>query len=295
MVLDGLPFTRGECGVTVPACPSPTDDDGHPRPAGRVCADVVEADPLLRLHAVAAARALGYSVDDEVGGGQAGPRPPAARFVGLDCLGLCTRCAAVGATAARHRREPLGRRHCVSPAPAHGAAPGVGDGGIASLTCRGAPTHPPGGGTRVLVIGYCAGPPVLAAVHRLHRCTNLVLELRAVQGAPRFVHAPSASATAALLAGDLSAREADVLLLVLGGFSTEGIAAQLCISLATARSHCRAVLRKCAAADRRSLCARLLGAGAGAYVAPVVSPGVSQGLPPELPPAIVPFRDGCSP
>ena len=225
---------------------------------GPATAEVVEADPLLRLHAVSAARALGYVVDDEVGGGQAGPRPPAARFVGLDCLDLCARCGSSRGTFAEHGREPLGRRHCVPPALARGAAPAFAD--------RGAPSHPPAAGPvdgrDTLVIGYSAGPPVLAAVHRLHRCAHFVLELRAVHGAPRFVHAPPASVMAGVLAGDLSAREADVLLLVLSGFSTEGIAAHLCISLATARSHCRAVLRKCAAADRRSLCARLLGGGA---------------------------------
>jgi DNA-binding CsgD family transcriptional regulator len=185
--------------------------------AGRVRVDVTEADPLLRLHAVSAARALGYAVDDEAGGGQAGPRPLAAHFVGLDSLDLCVRCGLAG--------------------------------------------NPNDG---VLRVGYSAGPPALAAVHQLHGCIDLMLELRAVGGAPRFAHLVTPSAFAGVLAGGLSVREADVLLLVLNGFSTEGIAARLYISPATARSHCRAVLLKCGAGDRRSLCARLLGAAVAA-------------------------------
>jgi DNA-binding CsgD family transcriptional regulator len=59
-------------------------------------------------------------------------------------------------------------------------------------------------------------------------------------------------------AAGLTARGADVLVLLLGGLTTAAIAARLCVSASTARSHCRAVLRKLDAGDRRALRARLL-------------------------------------
>ena len=65
-------------------------------------------------------------------------------------------------------------------------------------------------------------------------------------------------------AAGLSAREADVLVLLLHGLTTPAVAARLGVADSTARSHCRAVLRKLGAPDRRALRARLLaGPGAG--------------------------------
>jgi len=109
---------------------------------------------------------------------------------------------------------------------------------------------------RPLVVGYGAGAPALLAAHRRHACTDLVLALRVVAGRPRLGQLPIAAADEA----GLTSREADVLILLLGGLGTAAVASRLGVSPATARSHCRAVLRKCGAADRRALRARLLGA-----------------------------------
>ncbi len=110
-------------------------------------------------------------------------------------------------------------------------------------------------GAPPLVVGYGAGPAPLLAAHRAHGCADLVLQLGAVAGRPCFVHLPAADA---VTAAGLTAREADVLVLLLGGLTTAAIAARLCVSASTARSHCRAVLGKLEAGDRRALRARLL-------------------------------------
>jgi DNA-binding CsgD family transcriptional regulator len=65
-------------------------------------------------------------------------------------------------------------------------------------------------------------------------------------------------------------READVLVLLLAGLTTAAIAARLCISPATARSHCRSVLGKLGAPDRTSLRAGLAGASCRAAFDPVI-------------------------
>jgi DNA-binding CsgD family transcriptional regulator len=105
------------------------------------------------------------------------------------------------------------------------------------------------------VVGYGAGPSPLLAAHRAHGCADLVLQLGAAAGRPCFVHLPAADA---VTAAGLTVREADVLVLLLGGLTTASVAARLCVSTSTARSHCRAVLRKLGAGDRRALRARLL-------------------------------------
>ena len=185
-------------------------------------AAVVEADPLLRLHAVAAARQLGFA-PAEAGAGSRSPRAAiAAVFVGLDTAAACPRCGPAA-----------------SPQPVACAA---------------------------LVVGYATGGRELLAAHRLHACCDLVLELRAVAGRACFAY-PSAGG--AVEQARLTTREADVLVLVLEGLSTAALAGRLCVSPATARTHCRALLRKLGAADRRALRARLLGAEPGASVADV--------------------------
>ena len=45
-------------------------------------------------------------------------------------------------------------------------------------------------------------------------------------------------------------------MLLLNGLTTPAVAARLCVSASTARTHCRAVLRKLGAGDRRALRAR---------------------------------------
>src|SRR5665647_3324861 len=187
------------------------------RPAAGAAA---EADPLLRLHVVAAARRLGFSPADEEPGRHIWPAAPVAVFVGLDTVEACPRCGLAA-----------GRRSATS-------AP--------------------------LVVGYATGGRELLVAHRLHACCDLVLELRAVAGRACFAYLPAGGAVEQALR---ERREADVLVLVLDGLSTAALAERLCVSPATARTHCRALLRKLGAADRRALRARLLGAEAGASVA----------------------------
>ena len=120
-----------------------------------------------------------------------------------------------------------------------------------------------------LVVGYGACAAGLLAAHRAHRCADVVLRLTAAAGLPRFAHLPAADVVAA---AGLTDREADVLVLLLRGFTTAAVGARLCISPSTARTHCRAVLRKFGAGDRRALRALLLSdpspcsAGAGPEV-----------------------------
>jgi DNA-binding CsgD family transcriptional regulator len=175
-------------------------------------ATVVEPDPLLRLHAVAAALQLGFSSAEATTGDRPAPAAIAAMFVGLDTLDACPRC-----------RPAAGRRPAVAAS---------------------------------LVVGYAMGGRELLAAHRRHACCDLFLELRAVAGKACFVYLPTGGAVEQ---ARLTTREADVLVLVLGGLSTAALAERLCVSPATARTHCRALLRKLGAADRRTLCARLLG------------------------------------
>ena len=193
-------------------------------------AAVAEADPLLRLHAVAAARQLGFTAADDVPDRHLRPVAIAAVFVGLDTPAACPRCGP-----AAHRR--------------HGAS---------------AP----------LVVGYATGGRELLAAHRLHACCDVVLELRAVAGRACFAYVPAGGAVEQ---ARLTTREADVLVLVLGGLSTAALAERLCVSPATARTHCRALLRKLGAADRRALRARLLGAEHG--VPPAAGRSAGDGAP----------------
>ena len=95
----------------------------------------------------------------------------------------------------------------------------------------------------------------MLAAHRAHRCADLVLLLTAGAGGACFAHLPAGDE---VTAAGLTEREADVLVLLLGGLTTPAIARRLCVSPSTARTHCRAVLRKLGAGDRRALRARLL-------------------------------------
>lgn len=207
-------------------------------PARLAPAAIVEADPLLRLHAADAAAALGFTAMPTTCDPRRRQEPPAVVFVGLDCLDHCVRC----------RSASAGPRPCVGGA--------VGEPPLVPFT-----------------VGYVAGPVPILAAHAAHRCTDSVVHLRAVAGRAAFVYPVGAGCTGARcgstdpagesLPADLTPREADVLLLILAGFSTAEVAARLWLAPTTARSHCRAILRKCGAADRRALRARLIGAGQG--------------------------------
>ena len=151
---------------------------------------------------------------------------------------------------------------------------------------RGGPAPRAGrAGAAPLVAGYAAGPHGLLAAHRAHRCADLVLRLTADVAGPCFAHLPSSDA---VRAAGLTEREADVLVLLLDGLTTTSVARRLCVSPSTARSHCRAVLRKLGARDRRALRDALLEAGAPA----AVRTGVRRS-PLSPSPACVVFRAAC--
>ena len=216
------------------------------RAAGRVsqgaAAFVLEPDPLVRLLTVSAVIALGFAVSELPAarrGAADGAAPTAAAavaavFVPLDHGHDCRRLCAEARAAAGSRPPGL------SPAAA------------------------------LLVVGYGRGPLAPLAAHRAHGCADLVLRLCAAGGQPRLAHLPAADPVSA---AGLSAREADVLVLLLAGCTTAAVAAHLCVAQSTARTHCRAVLRKFGAGDRRALRARLL-AGPGP-----ASPGLDGASP----------------
>ena len=208
---------------------------------------VLEPDPLARLLVVPAVAALGFRVVEGASACGAGLAPSVV-FVSARAGG----------------RLPAGLRQARLAAPRPRAAP--------------APAGSPG---RVapLVVGYGACAPGLLSAHRAHRCADVVLRLTAAAGRPRFAHLPAADA---VTAAGLTEREADVLVLLLRGLTTAAVGARLCVSPSTARTHCRAVLRKLGAGDRRALRALLL---AGPPPAPFARRprGLSSRPPPTLP------------
>src|SRR5665647_3498116 len=115
----------------------------------------------------------------------------------------------------------------------------------ADAAARSPHPHPPHGGRRPasagrrsatsapLVVGYATGGRELLVAHRLHACCDLVLELRAVAGRACFAYLPAGGAVEQ---ARITTREADVLVLVLGGLSTAALAERLCVSPATARN-----------------------------------------------------------
>lgn len=216
----GRAFPTVRDAVSPERVPGPEAVDLATPPGAGGLAVVIEADPLLRLHAVAAARELGFTPGDEEPGRHIRPAATTAVFVGLDSAEACPRCA-----------PAAGPRRAVS-------AP--------------------------LVVGYATSGRELLAAHRLHACCDVVLELRAVAGRACFAYLPAGGLVEQ---ARLTTREADVLVLVLAGLSSAALAERLCVSPATARTHCRALLRKLGAADRRALRARLLDAERGASVA----------------------------
>ncbi len=199
---------------------------------------MLEPDPLARLLVVPAAAALGFRVVEGASACGAGLAPSVV-FVPLEQVDDC--------------RRACDEARRVAPGPR--AAPGR-------------PASP--GQVAPLVVGYGGAPGQLSA-HRAHRCADVVLCLAAAAGRPCFAHLP---ATDAVTAAGLTPREADVLVLLLRGLTTAAVGARLCVSPSTARTHCRAVLRKFGAGDRRALRALLLAGpppaplGAGPEVCP---------------------------
>ncbi len=202
------------------------------RAAGRVSrreAVVLETDPLRRLLVAPAVEALGLQVRDE--SAPAAAHVAAAIFLPLEVVDHCPRVCA--------KARALRRTAKLTATDA---------GTVRTPACRDA---------RPLVVGYGAGPPALLAAHRLHRCADLVLLLTAEAGRPCFAHLPAVDP---VVEAGLTAREADVLVLLLDGLTTPAVAERLGVSVSTARSHCRAVLRKFGVGDRRALRVGLRGA-----------------------------------
>ncbi len=210
-----------------------------PRAAGRVSAPlalVLEPDPLARLLVAPAVAALGFAVAPDA----------------------CSRAAgSEGAPA------PPGTAPAAVFLPLGGARDCRRAAGDARLLAAPAP----------LVVLYGAGPPALLAAHRAHRCADQVLWLTAAADGPRFAHPPAPDAVSA---AGLSPREADVLVLLLHGLTTPAIAVRLGVARSTARTHCRAVLRKLGAGDRRALRTRLF---AGLAEGPAARPGPAFSAP----------------
>lgn len=100
------------------------------------------------------------------------------------------------------------------------------------------------------IVVYVLRDPIAAALHALHRCASEVVVLDVSPDGARFATArvPRALARAAL-----TRREIDVLALLLARRTNAEVGAALCLTEATVRSHCRAVLRKLECADRREL------------------------------------------
>ena len=183
--------------------------------------------------------------------GRVSAQPPAALVLEPDPL---ARLLVVSAAATLGFRVAEGASACVA-----GLAPSVVFVSLARADdCRrvcAEARRAPQGGRPPLVVGYGACAAGLLAAHRAHRCADVVLRLTAAAGLPRFAHLPAADLVAA---AGLTQREADVLVLLLRGFTTAAVGARLCVSPSTARTHCRAVLRKLGAGDRRMLRALLL-------------------------------------
>ena len=211
----------------IPSAPTPTLPLGAGGPlrraAGRAeprpIALIVEPDELLRLQVGEAVRGLGLDAA-EAGTGR-GREPAVLLPVVAVFVGLDRPAACASLCAAADR--------------------------------------PGGAVARLPRVGYAARFPRLLGAHRLHRCCDVLLELRAQADGPRFSYfAPGSQVERS----GLSSREADVLLLLCAGLPTADVAARLFISPATARSHCRSVLRKLGARNRSVLRAQLLGPGA---------------------------------
>jgi DNA-binding CsgD family transcriptional regulator len=144
----GGPLRRAAGWVPPPAKPPAAEVAARLAPA---C--VADPDPLRRLHAAAAAMALGFCVvAGTPGGAVAGAlvdvSAATVRFIPLDEPDLCPRC---------------GER---PPADAHPGAP--------------------------LLVGYGALAGALVA-HRRHRCADLVLQLVVAGGGARFAQLPVVS------------------------------------------------------------------------------------------------------
>lgn len=97
---------------------------------------------------------------------------------------------------------------------------------------------------------YVLADPLAAELHRLHGCSDFTCVFWPGEGGGHF---ESLAWPGRLESAGLTPREADVLALLLARRTNDEIAAQLVLSSSTVRAHCRAVLRKLGARDRRHL------------------------------------------
>jgi DNA-binding CsgD family transcriptional regulator len=102
---------------------------------------------------------------------------------------------------------------------------------------------------RPFTVAYAVRDGLTATLHCLHGCADLYVVLEAGAAGPQFAYLRPHPVAAA----GLTAREADVLALLLARRTNSEIAATLVVAPATVRAHCRAILRKFAVADRRTL------------------------------------------
>jgi DNA-binding CsgD family transcriptional regulator len=126
--------------------------------------------------------------------------------------------------------------------------------GVAACPLRGA-ARSPGGALRAAGgVLYVLADPLAAELHRLHGCASVVCVFFPDTAGGRLEPLPSPGR---LEAAGLTPREAEVLALLLARRTNAEIREQLVLSEATVRAHCRSVLRKLGAADRRALWAAL--------------------------------------
>lgn len=249
--------TRTDVSLVEPMKTLPKAAPARPGDAAGV-ARVFETDPLLDLLARQAIASLGFAVPAD--SPQEDEPPTEICFVGLDSLTYCARCGAEGFMPARAHCGPDRRREEAASGRANASRVASADANSES-----APSTQPSPG-RALLVGYIAGPAVLAAAHAAHGCVDVVLLLRPEDGRASF-HYPIPRRPVrrdreepALRNLQLTPREADVLLLLLAGHTTREIAGRLWLSAATVRSHCRSLLVKSGATNRRALRTLLLGA-----------------------------------
>jgi DNA-binding CsgD family transcriptional regulator len=184
---------------------------------------VQEADPLVRAAVARALAGSGAAALTAVQPG-AGAQP---RLVGVHGL--------LGVASCPLRRADRG--------PANGAPAAAGSrcAWPRSSGCAGI-------GPRSIL--YVVRDPLAAELHRVHGCSDLACVFWPEEGGGRF---ESLAWPGRLDSACLTPREADVLALLLARRTNQEIAAHLVLSPSTVRAHCRAVLRKLGARDRRHL------------------------------------------
>ena len=132
--------------------------------------------------------------------------------------------------------------------------------GVAHCPLRRAGHASPAAAAPPLDVLYVAADPLAAELHRLHGCADLACVFWPGEGGGRL---EPLAWPGRLESAGLTPREADVLALLLARRTNDEIAAELVLSPSTVRAHCRAVLRKMNARDRRHLWALLPRSRAG--------------------------------